>query len=193
MTGSIDLFDISYLRDGTASQRDAHRAITELGILRDLAEYTPALAGTVPLDIDIDGSDLDIICSTNDLGAFAAKVEGLYGSRDDFQLARFVVRDVDSVVGGFRYAGWWFELFAQPTPTARQYACLHLLVEARLLAMGGVEARNGIRDLKRLGMKTEPAFAHYFGLQGDAYLTLAVLAETHDLALRAALTRGTRP
>jgi hypothetical protein len=190
----MDLFDVSYLAQGTARQRDAHRAILDLGILGDLAEFTPALAGTVPLDIGIEGSDLDIICSAQDLVAFAERVGELYGRHPGFRISGHVVRGVSSVVATFAYGGWGFELFGQPVPTARQFACLHLIAEARLLALGGKPARDAIRELKRQGMKTEPAFASYFGLiggheedAGDCYEELARLADVDDQTLREAV------
>ena len=44
-----------------------------------------------------------------------------------------------------------------------------MVVEARLLELGGDPARQAIRRLKQSGLKTEPAFARYFQLEGDAY------------------------
>jgi hypothetical protein len=187
VTAGLDLFDLSYLAHGTPRQRDAHRAIEQLGLFRDLADFCPALAGTVPLDLDIDGSDLDVICAAHDLPAFAARIESLYGRLDGFRLASYPMRGVESVVSGFRFAGWPFELFAQPIPPARQFACLHLLAEARLLALGGAPARQGVRELKQQGLKTESAFARYFGLTGDPYETLARLAAATDDELRAVI------
>ncbi len=185
MSAGIDLFDLSYLAHGTPRQRDAGRAIEQLGLWRDLAGFRPALAGTVPLDVDVADSDLDVICEAHDLAAFAARAQELYGKLDGFRLGRYPVRGVESVVAGFCFAGWAFELFAQPAPPPRQYACLHLLAEARLLALGGEQARLGVRRLKQQGLKTEPAFARYFHLAGDPYEAVARLAVVPDEELRA--------
>jgi hypothetical protein len=173
----LDLHDLTYLRHGTPTQRAAAAAIDALGILDDLAEFTPALAGTIPLDVDLPGSDLDLICHAPDLAAFIGRVRELYDHLEAFRLTRERLRGVDSVVASFRHDGWGYELFAQPVPVAEQYACLHLLAEARLLATGGDEAREAIRALKRQGLKTEPAFARHFGLAGDPYEALARLGE----------------
>jgi hypothetical protein len=188
----LDLFDLSYLARGTPRQRDAHRVIEERGLWRDLTAFRPALAGTVPLDVDLAHSDLDVICEAHDLDAFAARVEALYGLCEGFCLARYPVRGVESVVSGFRLAGWSFELFAQPVPADRQWACLHLVAEARLLLLGGEPARQAVRELKRQGYRTEPAFAHTFGLPGDPYEELARLARVTDEVLRAVAGRGKR-
>jgi hypothetical protein len=37
---------------------------------RDLAPFAPTLVGTYPLGLQIEGSDLDIACTCDDLGAF---------------------------------------------------------------------------------------------------------------------------
>ena len=53
---------LDYLRNGTPRQQAAHQALTELQITTHLRPYKPVLAGTIPIDIDIPDSDLDIIC-----------------------------------------------------------------------------------------------------------------------------------
>lgn len=50
-------------------------------------------------------------------------------------------------------------------------------VEARLLAIGGEEARQEIQRLKLMGLKTEPAFARYLNLKNDPYVELLRLAK----------------
>jgi hypothetical protein len=191
MTPAIDLHDLTYLLSGTPRQRQAYAVIEGLGLFRDLAAYTPALAGTVPLDIDIEGSDLDVICRAKDLEEFNGRVRRLYAHQEAFGLSRQRVRGVESVVARFWYDGWSFELFAQDVPVAEQYACLHLLVEERLLRLGGAAARDAIRELKRQDLKTEPAFARYFGIAGDPYEELARLARAGDEEL-AAVVAGRR-
>lgn len=174
----IDLHDLSYLAGGNDRQRAALAVIESLGLWRDLAAFTPALAGTVPLGVDIEGSDLDVICRADDLGEFTERVTALYGAQECFRTKRYPARGVESVVAGFRHCGWEFELFAQPVPVARQYACLHLIAEAHLLEGAGPGARDAVRALKRAGRKTEPAFAEHFGLAGDPYEALAELGRS---------------
>jgi hypothetical protein len=59
--GSFIFKTISYLLSGTEIQRRAYKMTNELGILSDLARYNPTLCGTIPISIDVKGSDLDII------------------------------------------------------------------------------------------------------------------------------------
>jgi hypothetical protein len=88
------------------------------------------------------------------------------------------------VIAKFSCGDFLVEIFAQPVPVQEQRGYRHLLVEDRLLRLGGKKARQEIRWLKLAGMKTEPAFAAYFHLPGDPYLTLLELAELDDARLR---------
>jgi hypothetical protein len=180
----IDLHDLSYLADGTPRQRDALRVIRELRLWEHLAAYTPALAGTVPLGIDVEDSDLDVICEADNLTDFLRAVISLASVVNGLCFEEMELRHVPSMIVRFRYGGWAFELFAQPVPVARQYACVHLRVEERLLALGGKPARDAIRELKRDGWGTEQAFAVYFGIAGDPYEEVARLADAGDEELR---------
>jgi hypothetical protein len=159
--------DLTYLHAGTPRQRAAWEAIHRLGIMERLQAYQPVLAGTIPLDIDVADSDLDVICCASDLDAFDRFVRDAFGRQDGFSQQRCDVNGVPSSVTSFWHGGFAFELFAQPVPADRQNAYRHMVMEARLLALSGEQAREGIRELKRNGMKTEPAFARYFGIPGD--------------------------
>jgi hypothetical protein len=155
-----------------------------------LRDYYPVLAGTIPLGIDVDGSDLDVICQADDLEAFAGCVRAAYGSCEGFRLRRKSINGLPTVIASFHAYGFPVEIFAQPLPVTEQNAYRHMQVEARLLAIGGDEARRAIHRLKAQGMKTEPAFAQYFGLRGDPYRVLLELAKLDEITLRAAVTGG---
>ncbi len=87
---SLFLTDIEWpnLRDrmscGTPRQRQAVAALDALAIFDRLAFFAPMLAGTIPLDIDIAGSDLDVISHAVDLNAFAAACATHYARHDGF-------------------------------------------------------------------------------------------------------------
>ena len=59
--------DIAYLQSGNERQNNAYSALNKLKILKILREYNPTLVGTIPIEIDISESDLDIICEVYDL------------------------------------------------------------------------------------------------------------------------------
>ncbi|MEJ8546029.1 DUF4269 domain-containing protein [Brevibacillus borstelensis] len=168
-----DWFDLSYLQLGTRRQKDAFHVLDSLGIFAKLGAYHPVLAGTIPLDIDVDTSDLDLIFFAEDLDRFEQIVKEEYGHLDHFAQARSEVHQVPTSITSFLHRNFWLELFAQPVPVTRQNAYRHMVIEAKLLELAGHQAAQDIRALKERGMKTEPAFAYYFRLPGkDPYLSL---------------------
>ncbi|RZL37072.1 MAG: DUF4269 domain-containing protein, partial [Pedobacter sp.] len=58
----IDFQDISYLKNGNERQKSAYQTLIKYQIFEKLSGFNPLLAGTIPIDIDIPESDLDIIC-----------------------------------------------------------------------------------------------------------------------------------
>lgn len=171
-----DWTNIVYLQSGTPTQQSAYRAIKKLGIMQTLKSFSPVLVGTIPLDIQIPGSDLDIICSTPNLTDFQVQVRTFYMHLPHFKDKIVSIRGVDSYVANFEYNQWPFELFAQVTPVESQYGYRHMLIESKLLEEICESGKEEIRRLKWSGMKTEPAFAHYFKLDGnDPYEALLEL------------------
>ncbi|ULL14497.1 DUF4269 domain-containing protein [Paenibacillus sp. H1-7] len=167
---------IAYLQSGNEIQRRAYRAISELGILADLAPYHPVLCGTVPIGIDVEGSDLDIVMEAYDFEGMKAEWTALYGTYDSYAMKEKTIRDVAAVKANFQYAGFEFELFAQPLRVHQQHAYRHMIIEHHLLAANPHIKAEVIR-LKKQGVKTEPAFAQILGLEGDPYEALLLLGE----------------
>lgn len=161
-----------------------HPTLKSLHVFDILRDYHPVLAGTFPLGIDIPGSDVDIICAVHNIDEFENVVRAAFGQYAGFRVSRESVRGVPAIVVNFDYADFPIEIFGQPKPVTEQYAYRHLLVEERLLAIGGQAARDAIRTLKLEGMKTEPAFARYFNLSGDPYDVLWELSFLSDEELR---------
>ncbi|MBP3039969.1 DUF4269 domain-containing protein [Bacillaceae bacterium Marseille-Q3522] len=52
----------------------------QLGIFSDLSRYTPVLCGTIPIELDVKGSDLDIIMEVLDFSMFKKEITSLYES-----------------------------------------------------------------------------------------------------------------
>lgn len=182
--------EISYLKRGSDRQRTAFETLQGLQILEILRSYDPILVGTVPLEIDIPGSDLDVVCQAEKMNRFAELVTRYYGSRPAFRSKQDVRDMVPTVVAGFETETFPIEIFAQTLPTTEQRAYRHMVVEARLLEIGGSVARRAIRQLKIDGRKTEPAFAAYFQIPGDPYEQLFRLYDWNDRRLREAVVSG---
>ncbi|MBX7143303.1 MAG: DUF4269 domain-containing protein [Oligoflexia bacterium] len=176
--------DISYLKSGNNRQRAMHDALVDHKLLELLSEFNPVVVSTICLDIDTPNSDVDIICYAPNLERFSQVARANFGSLDNFFVRQ---RNDASVVCGFRLSKFEIELFASSIQVEEQRAYLHLVVTARLLAIGGDVLREEIRALKRAGHATEPAIAQILGLQGEPYDALAMLSEASDRDLAALL------
>ena len=168
----INWFDPSRLLDGTSSQRSAALALKRLRIFELLEDYTPALCGTVPIDCDLPGSDLDVVCHAPRRLAFEETLRLHFGDLPDFDCATKTLEGEISVVCRFGFEGWRMEVVGQEIPVPLQRAFAHMVAEAHLLAGADSTARERIRQLKRDGLSTEEAFASLFGLKGDPYSAL---------------------
>lgn len=176
--------DIQYLNYGTIKQIEAFHVLTELNVFEDLKTYKPLLVGTIPLDIDISGSDLDIICEVVEPDEFIGRLTTLYTMQECFTVRKSSIREIPSVVSNFNFNGFPIEIFGQPIPVFQQNGYLHMDIEERLLKIAGEQAKEGIRKLKKQGVKTEPAFCEYFQLEGEPYNKLISLRELSDVELR---------
>ena len=172
----IDFAKISYLRSGTKRQKEAYIELIELGLLDDLASYSPILVGTIPIDIDVPDSDLDIICQVSDHRRFKEDVLRLYGQQSSFSIATRSFQKKPVTITKFKGRNFPIELFAQDTPTRQQYGYLHMMIEHRLLKKYGESMKLAVRQLKQVsGLSTEEAFASILGLKGDPYEALLQL------------------
>ncbi|MCT4636617.1 MAG: DUF4269 domain-containing protein [Bacteroidales bacterium] len=166
---------IEYLKTGNSRQRRAYALLKELSVFDKLSDYAPVLAGTIPIDIDIPDSDLDIICMCTDHSEFAVTVTRLFGDKRGFTVGEKMFNGVRSTVVKFTTDDFAIEIFAQNIPTDKQNAYRHMVIENRILMNRGDEFRQKIRQLKQEGYKTEPAFAKLLGIKGDAYSELLKL------------------
>lgn len=164
---------IDYLKTGNTRQQRAYDVLTNHRILTQLAQFSPVLVGTIPINIDIESSDLDVICQWFDKNEFIAALHTAFGHHPTFKLWENPTHQ--AVVAQFEVGSFAIEIFGQNIPTFQQNAYRHMLVEDKLLAKYGEEFRQQIISLKRQGYKTEPAFGIALGLEGDPYLALLML------------------
>lgn len=175
---------LEIFKSGSSRQRAAYRVLRDTQLLETLAEFKPAIAGTLPLPIHTDASDLDILCEVHDADAFE-RTTSQFAGMPAFKIFHADVRGTPSTVVGWRDGDLDIELFAQPIAVTRQHGHRHLQIEARVLALAGPPAIAAITAMKQAGVKTEPAFARYLRLAGDdPYLDLLALEDLDDDALR---------
>src|SRR5690606_36414925 len=71
--------NIEYLQHGNDRQRQAYSILTNNQVLSKLKQFDPVLVGTIPINIDIENSDLDIICCFSDKQEFQKSVTDNFG------------------------------------------------------------------------------------------------------------------
>lgn len=129
------------------------------------------------MNINIEDSDLDIICEAKDLSLFEKKLRVHFGHFENYKSYYIEVRGVHSLVCEFFAYDFQYEVFAQNVRTSEQYAVVHMDIEKRILDILGETAVKDIRELKRSGLKTEPAFCKYLNIDGDPFDALYELAK----------------
>lgn len=179
----MNWYDSNYLKTGTDQQRILYELLCKHTILSRLTEFDPVLVGTFPLDIAVPGSDLDIICEAPEAGYFLKVVHKNFSQYSDYLSYSTTINSIVSGVARFYVEDYAVELFGQPIPTRQQNGYRHMVVEARLLTLGGTVFKEKIREAKRSGLKTEPAFADLLRLPGNPYQALLDLEDLTDQAL----------
>lgn len=169
----INFLDISYLQSGNERQQKVYQVLTDNQILEKLSPYHPILVGTIPINIDIENSDLDIICHVSDKDEFIDQLNRLFKHQKGFFISESAT--FNAIKATFLMGGFEIEIFGQNIPTTQQNAYRHMLIEHKLLSTNGEKFRQDIIDLKNQGYKTEPAFAKLLGFEGNAYEELLKL------------------
>jgi len=167
-----DFRNIDYLKIGNRKQIQAFKVLTEKKILMNLAEFYPVLVGTIPINIDIETSDLDIICYWKDKMAFREKIQSNFNNEDKFIIRDTFINNQETVIASFETAGFKIEIFGQNIPVREQNGYRHMITEYEILQSKGENFRREIIKLKQQGYKTEPAFGLLLGLKGDPYSAL---------------------
>lgn len=165
----IDFTSIEYLKAGNERQQRAYEVLTKHRVFPKLKPYSPVLAGTIPIGIDIESSDLDIICEVD------LRFEEDF--LDDIMFSRLIPTDVEvkvenilvngekSIVLNFMLEEFPIEIFGQNKPSLAQNAYRHMMAEYRILRDKGEEFKQKIIELKKQGIKTEPAFGMLLNLE----------------------------
>lgn len=167
-----DFLNINYLKSGTARQQKAFEVLNENLILQKLSEFTPILVGTIPINIDIASSDLDIACHWKDKNHFIEIVKNHFSEEKDFQIYEKEISGNEAVVSNFFVDNFEIEIFGQNIPVQEQFGFRHMIIEAAILENYGEDFRRKIVALKKQGIKTEPAFAQLLNLKGNPYEAL---------------------
>ncbi|RZJ51813.1 MAG: DUF4269 domain-containing protein [Flavobacterium sp.] len=168
----IDFGNIEYLKTGNQKQIRAFEVLTKNNILSNIAEFDPFLAGTIPINIDIENSDLDIICYWKNKNHFEEKLKTVFGKENGFTIRKTKIDEQESIIANFKIDDFEIEIFGQNIPVKNQNAYKHMIIEYNILQLKGEKFRQEIIKLKQNGYKTEPAFGILLGLKDDPYQEL---------------------
>ncbi|SEM47507.1 protein of unknown function [Chryseobacterium taichungense] len=165
----IDFTKIDYLKSGNDRQKRACQVLSKHHLIEKLKRYSPVLAGTIPIEIDIEGSDLDIICEVdlrfkedflNDI------IESKLIPHDAEIKVEYPILDGENCITiNFMLEEFPIEIFGQNKPVKEQNAYRHMLAEYRILQEKGESFKQQIIALKKQGIKTEPAFGMLLKLE----------------------------
>jgi len=172
-----------------ARTKDGLGGVAEL--CRRLDAYSPTWIGTFPLGLQIEGSDLDIACSAEALGGFERALQAELRALGVAAPCERLALAPEASVTRCTVDGLHIEVFCQAIPVPAQHGFRHMIVEGRLLAIGGEPLRRAVLARKRSGMKTEAAFAAVLALEGDPFAAVLTLEtwshEQLELRLAASL------
>ncbi|MBC7915649.1 MAG: DUF4269 domain-containing protein [Pyrinomonadaceae bacterium] len=169
---NMNFESIEYLQRGNSRQQHAYSSLTNNRILSKLKRFDPILVGTIPINIDIENSDLDIICCFADKQEFQESITDSFKSESGFKIREQQSLNSLAIIANFFVDDFEIEIFGQNIPAKQQGADRHLIIEYDVLNKHGEKFRQQIIELKRRGYKTEPAFGLALGLTGDPYTEL---------------------
>lgn len=165
----IDFSNLIYLKSGNERQKRAYEVLQKYQIFEKLKPYSPVLAGTIPIEIDIENSDLDIICEVN-LEFEKDFLDNITANRlipadTEVKIENIIIDEEKSIVLNFMLEEFPVEIFGQNKPSLEQHAYRHMIAEYKILKEKGEDFKHKIIELKKQGIKTEPAFGLLMGLK----------------------------
>ncbi|WP_372751465.1 DUF4269 domain-containing protein [Labilibaculum sp.] len=172
--------NIDYLKNGSEKQKRAYMLLTKYRILEKLSQFTPILVGTIPINIDIENSDLDIICYCENKSHFKKLLTEEFGDAIGFKIWEIAELPTQDTLAYFMIDGFEIEIFGQNIPTKQQSAYRYMIIENKLINEKGEAFRQRIIELEQKGYNTEPAFGIELGLKGNSYKALLELESKID-------------
>ncbi|MGC3943421.1 MAG: DUF4269 domain-containing protein [Chryseolinea sp.] len=82
---------LDYLESGNKRQRRVHALLSAYHVMEQLLPYGPILTGTIPLEIDIENSDLDIVCCYSNDEDFYSDLVKRFANHSGFKVRRTVI------------------------------------------------------------------------------------------------------
>lgn len=172
---------IEYLKVGNLKQKQSYKILKKIKIFSILKEFNPILVGTIPIGIDVDKSDLDIVCEINLKNKDNLKNIII---KNFSQFKKIKILDTFSTTGvvviNFFVDDMEIEVYASKVSSFKTNGYRHMIIEDRILNYCSLKFKEKIVVLKRSGIKTEPAFAKLLKLDGNPYEELLNLEFLSD-------------
>lgn len=167
-----NFLDITYLKNGNELQQNVYHLLKTHRVLEILNEYQPIVVGTIPIEINIENSDIDIVGEAIDFDKAESYLIEQFSTYTDFKINQQISNNKACLTCNFFIESFEIEIYLEHKKPTEQNAYRHMLIEAQVLEKFGKEFKNNIIQLKKNGYKTEPAFAKLLHLQGDPYAAL---------------------
>ncbi len=166
--------------------------VTELNLFEIFKDKNPFIAGSIPLAIDVSGSEIDFLVSYQNGFDFKSKCTELFGGLPGFEMSQGHANGADYSLCRFNHHEIPFQIFSSVGSTYSQNGFLHFQIEEKLLKYGAINWHNDIINLKSSGLKTEPAFAKLINQDAvDPYLYLLELQKKSIRQLRETIQTAT--
>lgn len=173
--------DVEYLKVGNLKQKQSYKILKNIKIFKILEEFNPILVGTIPIGVDVDKSDLDIVCEINLKNKDSLKNISI---KNFSQFKNFKIIDTFSTAGAvvinFFVDDMEIEVYASKVSSFETNGYRHMIIEERILSCCSLKFKEKIVALKKSGIKTEPAFAKLLKLNGNPYEELLNLEFLSD-------------
>ncbi len=135
----MDFKNIRYLKEGNPKQQKVYQLLNDFQIIEKLENYNPLVVGTIPIEIDLDDSDVDIILQTNDCNDLEKFLLDKFSYFRNFKMDRRMSDKQNILVCNFVIDQIPFEVYAENKPTHLQYGFLHMMKEFEILNQKGID------------------------------------------------------
>src|SRR5688500_9963097 len=98
---TINFETIDYLKNGNERQQGAYQVLIRHSVLENLQTFDPILIGTIPLNIDTEKSDLDIVCCWKSKNPFIETLIENFSHHREFLLAEKKISNRETILANF--------------------------------------------------------------------------------------------
>ena len=138
---------------------DGHtRVLTSHSVFENLHGFDPLLIGTIPLNIDIEKSDLDIICCWKSKNLFIETLIENFAHHRAFLLTEKKIANHETILATFQIDEFEIEIFGQNRPTKQQEGYRHMMIEHKILSSNDETFRQKIIYLKKARINHRTSF-----------------------------------